>query len=65
MRINLKDAFILDRYEKELEFRLPVENDEDLNTLASFSEEPVVRFYIRGKYGSYRGGEKSVFGAAK
>ena len=51
MRINLKDAFILDRYEKELEFRLPVENDEDLNTLASFSEEPVVRFFIRGKYG--------------
>lgn len=51
MRINLKDAFILDRYEKEIEFRLPVGNDEDLNTLASFSEEPLVHFSICGKYG--------------
>ncbi len=51
MRINLKDAFILDRYEKEIEFRLPVGDDEELNTLASFPEDPVVRFLIRGKYG--------------
>ncbi len=51
MRINLKDAFILDRYEKEIDFRLPVGGDEDLNTLASFPEEPSVHFSIRGKYG--------------
>ncbi len=51
MRISLKDAFILDRYEKELEFQLPAGDDEDLNTLASFPENPLVRFSIRGKYG--------------
>jgi uncharacterized protein len=51
MRINLKDAFILDRYEKDVEFQLSVGEDEDLNTLASFPEAPKVRFSIRGKYG--------------
>ena len=49
MRINLKDAFVLDRYEKELCFEL--ETDEDLNTLASYAKKPTVSFLIRGKYG--------------
>lgn len=51
MRINLKDAFILDRYEKEVDFRLPVAEDEELGSLASFPEEPSVQFKIHGKYG--------------
>lgn len=51
MRVNLKDAFILDRYEKELKFRLDVGEDEDLNTLASFPCSPEVSFKIYGKYG--------------
>lgn len=51
MRINLKDAFILDRYEKELEFQVPAGDDEDLNTLAALPEPPKARFSIGGKYG--------------
>ncbi len=52
MKINLKDAFTLDRYEKDLEFRLEVGDDEELNTLATFDEAPpCVSFSIRGKYG--------------
>ncbi len=51
MRINLKDAFILDRYEKEVDFLLETEGDEVLNSVASFPEKPQVFFSIRGKYG--------------
>lgn len=49
MRVNLKDAFTLDRYEKKVDFFLGV--DEDLNTLATFDESPEVSFTIYGKYG--------------
>lgn len=49
MRINLKDAFVLDRYEKAISF--PLEVGEDLNTLATFPKAPQVSFSIRGKYG--------------
>lgn len=51
MRINLKDAFVLDRYEKTVDFSLAVEGDEALDALASFPEKPKVSFSIRGKYG--------------
>ena len=51
MKINLKDAFILDRFEKSVNFQLQVEGDEELNSLASFTEAPQVSFSIRGKYG--------------
>lgn len=51
MKINLKDAFTLDRYEKNLEFRLDIEGDEELNSLATFEKQPEVSFSIRGKYG--------------
>lgn len=51
MKINLKDAFILDRYEKNVEFRLEIEGDEELNSLATFEKQPEVSFSIRGKYG--------------
>ncbi len=50
MKINLKDAFVLDRYEKSVEFDLPVE-DEGLLALASFPQKPRVTFQFRGKYG--------------
>lgn len=49
MKINLKEAFILDRYEKTVQFYLPV--GEELRSLAEFAEEPLVSFTIRGKYG--------------
>lgn len=51
MKINLKDAFILDRYEKSVEFQLPVAGDEALASLAEFKKEPKVSFSIHGKYG--------------
>ena len=51
MKINLKDAFILDRYEKAIDFRLKVEESEELQSLATFDEAPQVSFSIRGKYG--------------
>jgi uncharacterized protein len=51
MKINLKDAFILDRYEKDVKFQLNVEGDEELNALATFEKSPEVSFSIRGKYG--------------
>ncbi len=51
MKINLKDAFILDRYEKTVGFRLDIEGDEELNSLATFDKQPEVSFSIRGKYG--------------
>lgn len=51
MKINLKDAFTLDRYEKNVDFQLEVDGDEELNTLATFNEVPRVSFSIRGKYG--------------
>ncbi len=51
MKINLKDAFTLDRYEKNVEFRLDIEGDEELNSLATFEKQPEVSFSIRGKYG--------------
>ncbi|MBQ8894154.1 MAG: DUF177 domain-containing protein [Clostridia bacterium] len=51
MRINLKDAFILDRYEKKIDFQLSAGKDEDLNTLAAFEKDPQVSFSIYGKYG--------------
>lgn len=49
MKINLKDAFLLDRYEKELSLLLDV--GEDLNTLADFKKSPSATFSIKGKYG--------------
>ncbi len=51
MKINLKDAFTLDRYEKTVEFRLDIDCDEELNSLATFEKQPEVSFSIRGKYG--------------
>ncbi len=51
MKINLKDAFILDRYEKAVDFRLEVGEDEELRSLATFDEAPQVSFSIHGKYG--------------
>ncbi len=51
MKINLKDAFILDRYEKSVEFALAAGEDEALLALASFPGKPKVSFSIRGKYG--------------
>jgi len=51
MKINLKDAFVLDRYEKSVEFDLPVGEDEALLALADFPQKPRVSFSIRGKYG--------------
>ncbi len=51
MKINLRDAFVLDRYEKSVEFDLSVGEDDALLALASFPENPKVSFSIRGKYG--------------
>ncbi len=51
MRINLKDAFILDRYEKTIDFSMEVGEDEELASLATFDDKPHVSFSIRGKYG--------------
>ena len=51
MKINLKDAFILDRYEKEQSFLLNTEGDEELGGIAAFPEKPQVSFSIYGKYG--------------
>ncbi len=51
MKINLKDAFILDRYEKDLRFALEAESDDALSSVASFPEKPQVSFSIFGKYG--------------
>jgi len=51
MKINLKDAFILDRYEKEVRFLLETEGDEELAGVAHFPEKPQVAFSITGKYG--------------
>ena len=51
MKINLKDAFLLDRYEKTIEFSLPVSEEDPILTDAEFRGEPKVRFLISGKYG--------------
>ena len=51
MKINLKDAFLLDRYEKTIEFSLPLSEEDPILTDAEFKEEPKVRFMISGKYG--------------
>jgi len=51
MRINLKDAFLLDRDEKTLDFKLSVEGDKELRSLAIFPTEPKVHFFISAKYG--------------
>ena len=50
MKINLKDAFLLDRYEKKIEFSLP-QSDEPILTEAELKGEPSVSFFISGKYG--------------
>ena len=51
MKINLKDAFWLDQYEKTLSFNLKTQEFEELETVAGFPSEPVVRFDIKAKYG--------------
>lgn len=51
MKINLKDAFVLDRYEKSVDFNLSAGEDETLRALASFPTAPHVSFSIHGKYG--------------
>ncbi len=51
MRINLKDAFLLDHYEKTVDFRLPIEADPELQSLAAFPSAPKVHFFILAKYG--------------
>lgn len=51
MKINLRDAFLLDRYEKTLEFQLSLEEDDPILNEAEFKENPKVRFFISAKYG--------------
>lgn len=51
MKINLKDAFQLDRYDKTVNFLLETEGDEAIEGVAAFPEKPKVAFSIRGKYG--------------
>ena len=51
MKINLKDAFLLDRYEKDISLKLQAGTDPDLASLASFPEDPSVHFFISAKYG--------------
>ncbi len=51
MKINLKDAFWLDQYEKSVSFKLKVQEFEEFNSIATFPSEPQVSFVIRAKYG--------------
>ena len=56
MKINLKDAFLLDRYEKDISLKLQAGTDPDLASLASFPEDPSVHFFIR--HGLLRYGDR-------
>ncbi len=51
MKINLKDAFTLDRFEKTIEFSLPISEEDELYSLAHFPSAPKVCFSIEAKYG--------------
>ena len=51
MKINLKDAFLLDRFEKTIEFALRLSDEDSILTDAEFKGEPKVRFLISCKYG--------------
>ena len=51
MKINLKDAFLLDRYEKTIELSLAEAAEDPILTDAELKGEAKARFSISGKYG--------------
>ncbi len=48
MKINLKDAFWLEQYEKSVNFKLKTQ---EFDSIATFPSEPIVHFDIHAKYG--------------
>ena len=52
MKINLKDAFLMDHFEKNVSFDLAAEDRADLSSLALIPCDPKVDFRIQGKFGA-------------